>query len=268
VAVAALDRQLGLGTSAALADAGAADLDGGALTGRFCVLRVGRALAVVPRRGHGAGDPVYLGPDTAWFLQALWKLAAGGRRAVELGTGTGLIAAALSPRYELMVGTDVVPTTIDIAALTFWLNRDLARGRTVAVLADVASGLRPRSFDLVVANAPWVPSAMSRPNGGRRRFADGGPTGQELPIRFLVEGVELLAPGGVAVVQCLDLVYDDGQRPLVDVCRRLRASGCRADLQPVGPAALSASLNPRLREAGVPAQVTLVDVIVERPERP
>jgi methylase of polypeptide subunit release factors len=213
------------------------------------------------------GDLVYLGHDSVWLLEAVWKLATGGRRAVELGTGTGLLAAALAPRYGLTVATDILPTTAAVAALTFLLN-PLSTGRLAAVSADVARGLRPGSFDLVVANAPWVPAPAPGVGGRPRVFADGGPTGQELPARFILEGSALLAPGGLGVTQCLDLTYDDGRRPLADLCGALRTEGLSAELRPVGPPEIGTTLTDRLGQAGFAGVAQLVDVIVERPGRP
>jgi hypothetical protein len=257
---------LGTRCAHALADAGAADVDDaqGMVTARFTVLGAGRVLAVLPRQDHEDGDLVYLGSDSFWFLRQVWKLAAGGRQAVELGTGTGFVAAALAPRYELTLGTDVLPATAAAAALTFRLNQP-RRGRLCAVVADVAHGLSRRSFDLVVANAPWVPGASVAADGRPRTFADGGPTGQELPMRFILEGTELLAPGGVAVTQCLDLRYDDGTRPLAALCSMLRDEGYAAAVVPVGPSEASEIVTVRLRDLGAPVTAALVDVVVEHP---
>jgi methylase of polypeptide subunit release factors len=99
------------------------------------------------------------------------------------------------------------------------------RGRFAAVQMDVANGLRPRSFDLVTANAPWVPETVGPDGGPPRRFAAGGPTGCELPLRFIHDAAELLAPGGRAFVACLDVEFDDGRRPLTERLPAISASG-------------------------------------------
>ena len=111
----------------ALAQAGAIDLDGGTLAPRFSILGARSLLAVLPKPLPDCGDMVYFGPDSLWLLQCVWGLAVGGRIAVELGTGTGYIAAALATRYELTIATDILPTTAAVAALTFRLNRTVRR---------------------------------------------------------------------------------------------------------------------------------------------
>ena len=45
-----------------------------------------------------------------------------------------------------------------------------------------------------------------------RRFAAGGPTGFELPRRFIDAAAGLLSPGGRAFIACLDIEFDDGKR--------------------------------------------------------
>ena len=264
VAIQALDRHLGPHGARALVEVGAADLEDGSVSARFTILGAGRVLAVLPPQSPDAGDVVYLGTDSFWLLRRAWRLAAGGRRAVELGTGTGYLAAALAPRYGLTIGTDVLPATVAAAALTFRLNQPPG-GILAALAADVGQGLPTQSFDLVVTNAPWVPGAPPDSEGRPRTFADGGPTGQELPARFIVEGAALLAPGGVAVTQCLDLTYDSGARPLAALCDDLVAEGFAASINPVGPAEISEAFSRRLREAGAPVTAMLVDVVVERP---
>ena len=89
----------------------------------------------------------------------------------------------------------------------------------------MADGLRPGSFDLVTANTPWVPETL-RPGGAcPRRFAAGGPSGFELPLRFIDGAADLLAPGGRAFVACMALDFDDGRRPLEDHLAVVRGRG-------------------------------------------
>ena len=110
------------------------------------------------------------------------------------------------------------------AALVPVVNPHL-RSRFAAVQMDVANGLRAGSFDLVTANAPWVPETVGPDGGPPRRFAAGGPTGFELPRRFIDAAAELLAPGGRAFIACLDIAFDDGRRPLLDHLRLVSAPG-------------------------------------------
>jgi SAM-dependent methyltransferase len=169
-------------------------------------------------------ETVYLGPDSIILFEVVWAAAGTGDRAADLATGNGFIAAALATRYDHVVATDLSHRCVATAALVPLLNPQL-RGRFSAARTDVADGLRPGSFDLVTANAPWVPETIAAEGAPARRFAAGGPTGFELPRRFLDAAADLLAPGGRAFVAGMALAFDDGRRPLEDHLPALRRRG-------------------------------------------
>lgn len=232
----------------------------------FAVFLVRGTAAVVPAPVEES-ERVYLSVDSAWFLQVLWPRLEGGARAVDLGAGTGFLAASLTRRYDHVVATDRFPAAVATAELTRLVNPDLA-GRLRVVQADVAAGLRAGSIDLVTANPPWVPSAASRSprSDDRIVYADGGPTGFELPVRFIREGAELLAPQGLAAVLCLDGTLGDGRRPIDDALAELGRQGFRTEVLPTAAAveiphlaSLASSRLPGLHD------VRHVCVLVRRP---
>jgi SAM-dependent methyltransferase len=172
-----------------------------------------RSLYTVLPSAVAGEDVVYLGPDSIVLFQRIWSARGYGDRAVDLATGNGFIAAALATRYDHVIAADLSPRCVSTAGLVPVLNPHL-RSRFATVQTDVADGLRLGSFDLVTANAPWVPETVGPDGGPPRRFAAGGPTGFELPRRFIDAAAELLAPGGRAFVACLDIGFADGRRPL------------------------------------------------------
>ncbi len=181
-------------------------------------------VSIMPLQQEFSADFVHINGDTFWLLRLIWAHAACGEYAAELGTGNGIVAAHLVARYRRVIATDLPGPWIEYAQMT--LGANAGRGRPSAVLAcDVASALRPGSFDLVAANAPWSPAAPLDTAGNEMTFMAGGPTGTELPARFLREGAELLRPGGTAITLCLDPEFDDGSRPLMPVLDSLSAAG-------------------------------------------
>ena len=262
-----LARHVPAGGIGSLETAGAVDCGQGQVVPRFALFAAGSVVAVMPRPTE-AGDRVYLGWDSIWLLETVWRLAPGGSAAVDLATGTGYLAAALASRYDTMVATDVVPSTAATAAITLGLNARTT-GHTAVCVADVADGLRPASFDLVTANPPWVPSGLTAPDDRRQVFADGGPTGFELPRRFIMEGSALLGPGGIGVFQCLDLSYRRGGQPLSAVCQTLTDQGFKVEVRPTQAATAWPHLTRNMQMCSPDvAAAQLVIVVVRRPRPP
>ena len=80
---------------------------------------------------------------------------------------------------------------------------DLASGDVMFAASGVTDGTMLAGvggFDLVVANPPYVPTSA----GDHRPWADGGPTGAQLPARFALDAIDLLQPG--------DTALEDGRR--------------------------------------------------------
>ncbi|MDQ6726980.1 MAG: methyltransferase [Actinomycetota bacterium] len=235
---------------------------------RGAVLAAGPLLAYLPRDG-ARPDRVYLGADTAFLVDAADRLGRHARAgcAADLGTGTGVVAAAMAARHRRVVATDLTPRAARTASVTAALNRFPPGHRVHSCVADVAGGLRPGVFDMVAANTPWVPSGDM--GSDRRIFADGGPTGFELPRRFITEGSALLRPGGVLVALAADLTFTGGRSPLRDQCVLLERQGCETTIVPTGHGrrgeALERAVLPRVR--GTVAADHVAVVVARRPAR-
>lgn len=248
---------------ACLCESGLAEELGPAIRLRGAILAAGSLLAYVPR-DRARPDLVYMGPDTAYLVDAVQRLGpvAPAGPAADLGTGTGVVAAALAADHPVVVASDVSARSARTALLTAALNRFPAGHRVRACVSDVGHGLRAASFGLVAANTPWVPSGgASRP----RLFADGGPTGFELPRRFLTEGAALLQPGGVLIALAADVTFVGGRSPLRELCLGLDDAGFTTTVVPTGMGRTGETLKRtvRSRMSGV-ADAEHVAVVVAR----
>jgi methylase of polypeptide subunit release factors len=227
----AIETLLGNARVEALAECGAFELQKFAVPS-FGLLVTGRVVVPVPLSTPVSGDVVYIGPDSTSLLEVIWLRAAGGARAVDLGSGTGFLAAVLTSRYELVIATELVARAANATALTLAINPPPnPRHRSAVCMTDVAAGLRLRSFDLVTANPPWVPDPVDT-TSPRRAFASGGPTGFELPRRFIREATALLRPGGIFAMVGLDATYRDSTRPLEDARAALEREGYDTTIEP------------------------------------
>lgn len=182
-----------------------------------------------PAHQRNGPDMVYIGCEAPWLVRLAWKHGPGSGRAADLATGTGIVAVALSSRYATVVAADLLPEAVAFAEITLAINRT-DQSATSAVVADVAAGLERGAFDLVTSNPPWVPTNPQSVEN--YLYGDGGPTGMELPRRFIAETVDLLAPGGTGIVITLDSTWSGDERPLRNQISALEDRGFDVVVEP------------------------------------
>ena len=138
-----------------------------------------------------SGQPRYLPAEDTYLLK---KSVAryGGGSCLEIGFGTGAVLASVAGSFSLAVGTDIMGLEDAKQAL---------EGPVQIVLTDRAKCFRDGSFDLVYFNPPYLPSQTIED-----RAVDGGPSGVEVPIAFLEEGLRVLRRGG----RILALLSEEG----------------------------------------------------------
>jgi release factor glutamine methyltransferase len=141
-------------------------------------------------------------PETEHVIETALRLNA--TRIVDIGTGSGAIAATLA----LETGARVIGTDVSVAALRVAAENGRRLGASVTWAAcDLGSALRTSSFDLVVSNPPYVP-ASDKPTL-QREVRDyepeialyGGDDGLEVYRRLIPEAERLLTPGGWLVME-------------------------------------------------------------------
>lgn len=108
-------------------------------------------------------------PETEHLVEhALARLAPGaGRRALDLGTGSGAVAIALARSRP-----DALVIAADISEAALALARENARRHSAAVLFLRSDWMTPieGAFDLIVSNPPYVPSDDPHLDLGDVRF--------------------------------------------------------------------------------------------------
>ncbi|MBG6094078.1 putative protein N(5)-glutamine methyltransferase [Nocardioides luteus] len=146
------------------------------------------------------------------------------RRVLDLGCGTGALGAAVAARVQ---GAEVWATDIDAAAVAC-ARRNLPPDRVL--LGDLYAPLpRDLEFDVIVANAPYVPSDEIRNMPPEARdhehhvALDGGADGLEVQRRVIEQAPKHLAPGGVLVIEA-------GQEQAPVTASLMRAQGLVAQI--------------------------------------
>jgi methylase of polypeptide subunit release factors len=148
-----------------------------------------RRFADVDRRALElpAGDMVYPpGSDSALLVPLAALL--GGRRVLDLCTGSGVQGLALARRAERVVGVDVGARAVAMARANARLNGICNFDARHGNLYGPVAGQR---FDLVVANPPFVASPERGP-----AYHSGGPYGDRVLARVVRGLGEHLGPDG------------------------------------------------------------------------
>ena len=126
--------------------------------------------------------------DSLLMIDVIAHLPLRGRRVLDMGTGSGILAL-----YCAMHGAKVTAGDIDEGAIEQVSQAAAILGVQIyACLSDLFSNINAR-FDLIFFNPPYLPSL-----GIADRSIDGGPDGTALASRFLAELPSHLAPRGEA----------------------------------------------------------------------
>lgn len=137
-------------------------------------------------------------PDTWLLARAMLDAALPpGLCFLDACTGTGALAIAAA-----RCGAGSV-TAVDMsrAALTSaWINSRVRGIGMKLVRNDVREVVRERTFDVVLANPPYIPAATDAPNRRSARAWDAGSHGRDLLSPLCQMVPDTLRPGGVALI--------------------------------------------------------------------
>ena len=213
-----------------------------------------------------AAEAVFFGPDSYRFVTfiitelALQPLERGAR-ILDLGCGAGPggIEAAMASKAAMpaLVLADINPSALNHARA----NAQLASLNQVHFAESVLFSAIDGSFDLIVANPPYLVDATAR-----TYRHGGGPLGSGLSERIIADGLTRLAPGGRLLLYT-GVAMVDGMDPFLQVVKAL--------LAPCGWPFCYRELDPDVfgEELDMPAyahadRIAAVALVVRRPRRP
>jgi release factor glutamine methyltransferase len=151
-------------------------------------------------------------PETEVVVETALRLAPRARRVLDVGTGSGAIAAALARELP---AARVWASDVDVGALSV-ARANLTRHAPAVTLVcgDLLAPFRAGAFDLVVANPPYVAEtafaglAPEIRDHEPRRALLAGPDGLAVLRPLVAAAAEVLTPGGWLVVE-----MGEGQAP-------------------------------------------------------
>jgi release factor glutamine methyltransferase len=114
---------------------------------------------------------------------------------LDIGTGCGILAVLSALQAEYVVAVDINPCAARCAKLNARLNGlsakvEVVRGDLFEPLKDKAS------FDLILFNAPYLPTGEEEAKKWIDYAWSGGETGRQVIDRFVAQAPEHLKPGG------------------------------------------------------------------------
>jgi HemK-related putative methylase len=118
------------------------------------------------------------------------------RRAIDLGTGSGVHAILASDRCQSVVAVDINPRALEFARFNAALN---GVENVEFVLGDLFHPVES-TFDLLLANPPYLPDSAAQPGDN---FWSGGPIGAEILGRIVQAIPTRLDADGVAHIVAL-----------------------------------------------------------------
>ncbi len=140
-------------------------------------------------------------PESELLVQSVLDHCAGITGAisvVDLGSGSGALALAIATENPQ---THVIAVEKDPDAIT-WLKKNVSRinEQVRIVESDVVDALEGVKCDVVIANPPYVPDSQELPRDVKDHEPAvalfGGPTGLDIPGRFIDTAARLLKSGG------------------------------------------------------------------------
>ncbi len=143
-------------------------------------------------------------PETEHAVEVALAHLQPGDRMIDIGTGSGAIAVAIAKTapQTRVVASDLSEKALQVARG----NAKRLEASVEFLVAELASAVRPNSFDVVVSNPPYVPR---KDMGGLQRELRhepsmalfGGEDGHEIYARLIPEAAAIVKPGGWLIME-------------------------------------------------------------------
>src|ERR671911_1294755 len=134
-------------------------------------------------------------PSDDTFLLADCIRQYNGRRALEIGVGSGILLDILEKNFTYVAGSD-----IDLQALQHCKQQNTSSANVLLVCCDAGSAFGIGKFDLIVSNPPYLPNDDDDDNNILDPTVHGGPTGIEATVHFINSALPLLAGDGKILI--------------------------------------------------------------------
>jgi len=134
-------------------------------------------------------------PAEDTFLAADNLFVNGDDKVLDIGTGCGILAVLAARKAKKVVAVDVNPYAIHCARKNAEINKladkiDIRKGDLFQLIR------KTEKFNLIIFNAPYLPSTLMESRSWLGKSWAGGPTGRQLIDRFIAEASHYLEGNG------------------------------------------------------------------------
>jgi release factor glutamine methyltransferase len=123
-----------------------------------------------------------------------------GRRALEIGVGSGLLLNILEKNFAYVAGSDIDLQVLQHCKQQTSSSSSSSSANVLLVCCDAGSAFGIGKFDLIVSNPPYLPNDDDNNNNILDPTVHGGPTGIEATIHFINSALPLLAEDGKMLI--------------------------------------------------------------------
>ena len=124
-----------------------------------------------------------------------------GEFVLDMGTGCGILAVLAAEKADEVLAVDINPYAIRCAKKNAEINR--VADKVEFLLGDLFEPIKPKGiFDLIIFNAPYLPSEIGEEKSWIGKAWAGGKTGRKVIDRFISGAPKLLRRNGrITLVQ-------------------------------------------------------------------
>lgn len=140
-------------------------------------------------------------PAEDTFLVAENLVASSNDVVLDMGTGCGILGVLAAKKAKTVVAVDVNPYAVHCAEMNAKLNN--VRDKMDIRLGNLFESIRENEkFNLIIFNAPYIPSERSEQKSWIGRAWAGGPAGREVIDQFIAQATRyLIETGRILLVQ-------------------------------------------------------------------
>jgi methylase of polypeptide subunit release factors len=180
-------------------------------------------------------EDVFFGPDSYRFASLIKKTIArfpakSYKKIVDIATGSGVggivAASCLQHKYQELIFADINPKALEYAKI----NAEVASvTHAKFFLSDLYSAIQA-PVDLIIANPPYLIDVLQR-----AYRHGGGAHGSQLSTRIVLEGLPMLADGGVMILYTASPIIDGQDTFLASIRESLQGKNIAYTYEEIDP---------------------------------